>query len=347
MELRELGRTGLKVSALCLGTMTWGEQNSEAEGHAQMDYAFGEGINFFDTAELYPIAPRAATYGRTEEIIGTWLAARKCRDKIILATKVTGRSVMDWQRKDGSKCRLSRDQIFEAIEGSLRRLRTDYVDLYQLHWPDRPMRLFGGLEYEPHEGDAISFEETLGALGDLVKQGKVRHIGLSNETPWGVMTCLHLARTGGLPRVHSIQNAYNLLNRSYEIGLSEITAREQVSLLAYSPLGQGFLTGKYMHGALPAGSRKAVFEGRLRRYETPGAAAAIEKYVALARERGLDPGQMAIQFVTTRPFVTSNIFGATTMDQLKNVMASTKLDMSDDLLEQINAIHLVHSNPCP
>ncbi len=251
MEYRELGRTGLKVSALSLGTMTFGQQNSEAEGHEQMDYAVDCGINIFDAAELYPIPPKPETQGRTEEIIGTWLASRRARPKIMVATKAIGRTKMDWLRQGRVRGRQSREQLIEALDGSLKRLKTDYIDLYQLHWPDRPMRIFEGLDYVHLDGDAHPIEDILGVLGEFVREGKVRFVGLSNETPWGVMTFLKAAEILGLPRIVSIQNAYNLVNRSFETGLSEIFYREQVSLLAYSPLGQGYLSGKYEAGALP------------------------------------------------------------------------------------------------
>ena len=346
MEYRELGHSGIKVSALCLGTMTWGEQNSEAEGHEQMDYAVDQGINFFDTAELYPIPPRAKTQGRTEDIIGTWFEARKNRDKIILATKVIGRSSQTHFRKDGSRGEVSRAQIMEAVEGSLRRLRTDYIDLYQIHWPDRPIRIFGGLEYKPYEGDFHSIESTLEVLGELVQSGKVRFVGISNETAWGAMRFLFVADKTGGPRIVSIQNAYNLLNRSYEVGLSEVTHRENVGLLAYSPLAQGYLTGKYEGGAMPAGSRKVLFD-RLQRYETVNAAPATTRYLEIAKKYGLNPAQMAIQFVTTRPFVTSNIIGATSMDQLKLDISSFDVHLSEEVLREIEDTQLIYSNPCP
>ena len=252
MEYRELGRSGVKVSAICLGTMTFGEQNTEADGHAQMDYALDRGITMFDAAEIYPVPPKPETQGRTEAIIGSWLSSRKARDKVLLATKAIGRTKMNWLRKDGSPGRQSRAQLIEALHGSLKRLNTDHIDLYQLHWPDRPMRIFEGLDYVHKEGESHSIEDILGVLGDFVKQGKVRFVGLSNETPWGVMSFLKAAENLSLPRIVSIQNAYNLVNRSFETGLAEIFYREQVSLLAYSPLGQGYLTGKYEGGALPA-----------------------------------------------------------------------------------------------
>ena len=346
METRTLGRSGLQVSVICLGTMTWGEQNTEDEGHAQMDMALDRGVNFFDTAELYAIPPRKETYGRTEEIIGTWFASRKTRDKVILATKVVGRSQNTWYRTGDRTADLSREQIFEAVEGSLRRLQTDYIDLYQLHWPDRPLQLFQGHEYVHMEGPSVPIEETLGALGELVEQGKIRHVGVSNETAWGTMQCLRASEMHNLPRIVSIQNAYNLVNRIYEVDLSEIAHREHVGLLAYSPLAQGYLTGKYEDGARPAGARRTLF-GRMGRYESPQGQAAVSAYVRLARDHGLDPAQMALQFVNTRPFVTSNIIGATTLEQLETDLDSVNISLSDGLLEEIENLQRTYTNPCP
>jgi len=346
MQYRELGRTGVKVSRLCLGTMTFGEQNTEAEGHAQMDYAADCGINIFDASEIYPIPPKPETQGRTEAIIGTWLAARKNRDKMMVATKVAGRGKMSWTRKDGSPTRQSPAQIMEAVEASLARLKTDYIDLYQLHWPDRPMRIFESLDYLHLAGDTHPIHEILGVLGRLVHDGKIRFVGLSNETPWGVMSFLKASEQHGLPRPVSVQNAYNLVNRSFETGLSEIFYREQMSLLAYSPLGQGYLTGKYEGGALPPRSRKTLFD-RLGRYESGNGPRAISAYVALARRHGLDPAAMAIAFAASRPFVTSAIIGATTLEQLKTDIAAADLKLSDAVLEDIEQIHLDYPNPCP
>jgi aryl-alcohol dehydrogenase-like predicted oxidoreductase len=347
MEYRELGRTGVKVSALTLGTMTFGEQNTEAEGHAQMDYARERGIYLFDAAEIYPIPPKPETQGRTEEIIGTWLAGRKNRDQVLIATKVAGRSSkINWLRGETMLSRQSVAQINEAVDKSRARLKTDYIDLYQLHWPDRPMRIFEGLEYERLPGDSHAIHAILETLGALVRDGKVRFIGLSNETPWGVMSFLKLAEMHGLPRIVSVQNAFNLVNRSYEIGLSEITYEEQVSLLAYSPLGQGYLTGKYENGALPPKSRKTLFD-RLGRYEKSNGPRAITAYVALAKKHGLDPAQMAISYAVSRPFVTSAIIGATTMDQLKSDIDAAELKLSGQVLEDIDQIHLDYPNPCP
>jgi aryl-alcohol dehydrogenase-like predicted oxidoreductase len=346
MEYRELGRSGVKVSAICLGTMTFGEQNSESDGHAQMDYALDRGITIFDAAEIYPVPPKPETQGRTESIIGSWLASRKARDKVMVATKVIGRTKMNWLRKDGSPGRQSRAQILEAVEGSLKRLNTDHIDLYQLHWPDRPMRIFECLDYVHKEGDSHSIEDILGVLGDLVRQGKIRFAGLSNETPWGVMSFLKAAENLSLPRIVSIQNAYNLVNRSFETGLAEIFYREQVSLLAYSPLGQGYLTGKYEGGALPEGSRKTLFN-RLGRYEMGNGPRAISAYVALAQTHGLDPAQMALAFAASRPFVTSTIIGATTLAQLETDIAGCLLRLSDALIQDIEQLHLTYPNPCP
>ncbi len=349
METRKLGRTGLDVSLVCLGTMTFGEQNTEAEGHAQMDRARDAGVNFLDAAELYPIPPKPETQGRTEEIVGTWLKARGNRTETIVATKAVGRTVMDWFRKDGGTGDLSRGQLREALEGSLRRLQTDYIDLYQLHWPDRGVTQFGSnpvIYKAPEPAEEIAIEETLDALGDFVREGKVRHVGLSNESSWGVMRFLGAAERSGGPRVASIQNAYSLVNRTFEVNLAEVAMREDVGLLAYSPLAQGYLTGKYRDGALPEGSRKKLFD-RLQRYETPGATAAIDAYVDLAGEIGWSPAQLALKFVATRPFVTSVIIGATSLGQLEQDLAAFERPWSEEIEGKVDAIHLVRSNPCP
>ncbi|MEM7191526.1 MAG: NADP(H)-dependent aldo-keto reductase [Pseudomonadota bacterium] len=347
MEYRELGRTGVKVSAITLGTMTWGEQNTEDEGHAQMDYALDQGINLFDAAEMYPIPPKAATAGATEEIIGTWLASRKARDKVMIASKVSGRSsAIDWLRDEPMLTRQTPAQMREAIDKSLQRLNTDYLDLYQLHWPDRPIRVFEGLEFHRFDDDAHNIHEILEVLGEFVTSGKVRFIGLSNETPWGVMTFLKLAEQHGLPRVVSIQNAFSLVNRAFEVGLSEVAYEEQVGLLGYSPLGQGYLSGKYENGALPEGARKTLFN-RLGRYEYGNGPKAISAYVALAQRHGLDPSQMAISYALSRPFMTSVIIGATTMAQLKTDIDAQALTLSEAVLEEIDQIHLDYPNPCP
>jgi aryl-alcohol dehydrogenase-like predicted oxidoreductase len=351
MEKRKLGTTGLDVSLICLGTMTYGEQNSDAEGHGQMDRAADAGVNFFDTAELYAIPPKPETQGRTEEIIGSWFQARKTRADIILATKVVGRSGMTWFRDDRSQSRLNRAQMTEALDKSLKRLNTDYIDLYQIHFPERPVPWgstptnFRSIAYKSAD-DETSIAEQLEVLDGFVKSGKVRWIGLSNESPWGTMKFLAESERLGLARVQSVQNAYNLVNRTYETGSAEITMREKMSLLAYSPLAQGYLTAKYRNGALPAGARKTLFN-RLQRYEMPGADVAYEAYFALAEEIGISPTTLALAFVHSRSFVTSNIIGATTMAQLDECLASADVTLSQDVLAKIDAIHQLHMNPCP
>jgi aryl-alcohol dehydrogenase-like predicted oxidoreductase len=346
MQQRPLGRTDIRVSALCLGTMTYGEQNTEREAHAQLDRALAAGINFIDTAELYPVPPRAETQGQTERFIGTWLASRRCRDRVVLATKVAGPG--DWiaYLREG-QARLDRRNIEAAVEASLRRLQTDYVDLYQLHWPDRETNFFGKLGYRYVADDhSVPLLETLQILADLVRAGKIRHIGVSNETPWGLMTLLHLAEREGLPRPVSIQNPYSLLNRTFDIGLAEVAMRERCGLLAYSPLAFGVLSGKYLGGARPAGARLTLFQ-RFDRYSNPESDRATAEYVDLARDCGLDPAQMALAWVTSQPFVTSTIIGATTMAQLETNLASIDLELSDEVTASIEAIHTRQPNPGP
>lgn len=344
MLYRTLGRTDIDVSLICLGTMTFGEQNSEVEAHAQLDYAVDQGINFIDTAEMYPVPPRAETQGRTEQYIGSWLKRRGRRDDLILATKVAGPG--DWLAYLRGGPQLTRPQMEDALNASLARLNTDYVDLYQIHWPARSTNFFGKLGYEhvPDE-DATPIQETLEALEAFVAQGKVRYVGVSNETPWGVMEYLRLAERYSLPRIVSVQNPYNLLNRSFEVGLAEVAHREDVGLLAYSPLGFGRLTGKYLHGN-PPGARLTLFE-RFSRYSNAQGLAATERYVALARAHGLSPAQMALAYVNSRPFLTSNIIGATSMEQLKEDIGSIEVALSDELLAEIERIHTERPNPCP
>ncbi|ASP36959.1 NADP(H)-dependent aldo-keto reductase [Labrenzia sp. VG12] len=350
MEQRRLGRTDIEVSALCLGTMTFGEQNSEVEGHAQMDYALEKGINFFDAAELYPIPPKKETQGRTERIIGSWFKKTGHRDKIVMATKVVGRTDMDWFRDTGEKGQLTRAQIEFAVDRSLKNLETDYIDLYQIHWPDRNVSGFGSnptrwLDVDPAESEN-SIQSTLEILGDIVKSGKVRHIGLSNESSWGTMRYVTASELYDVPRVVSIQNAYSLVNRTFETGLAEVARREDVGLLAYSALAQGYLTGKYRDGALPHGARKTLFN-RLQRYEHPRTLAAVDAYLDLAKEAGLDPSQMALAFAMSRSFMTSVILGATRMDQLETDIAAADLNLSSDVLEKIDALHQEFGNPAP
>jgi aryl-alcohol dehydrogenase-like predicted oxidoreductase len=345
LQYRKLNGTDIDVSLICLGTMTWGSQNSEAEGHEQLDYAVGQGVNFIDTAEIYPTTPSTPeNRGRTEEIIGTWLKKRGRRDDIILASKVAG----PIGQGPGTGKRLDPKSISEAIEGSLRRLQTDYVDLYQVHWPDRSANFFGrrGLTELGDDPASVPIEETLGALGELIQAGKVRHIGVSNETPWGLNRYLRLAETKTLPRVATVQNAYNLLNRLYEVGLAEIGLREDVGLLAYSPLASGVLTGKYLRGVVPPGSRFAVAR-QFTRYEKEAQPVATGRYVALAHEHGLDPAQMALAFVNSRPFVTANIIGATSMEQLRTDIASVDVTLSAEVLTAIDDIQALIPDPCP
>jgi aryl-alcohol dehydrogenase-like predicted oxidoreductase len=346
MQTRPLGRTGLNVPLICLGTMTFGEQNSQEDGFAQMDYALGRGIDFFDTAELYAIPPRAETYGATEVIIGNWMKARGNRNKITLASKVAGRSPMNWAREGGVGPRVNKANIDEAVQKSLKRLQTDHIDLYQIHWPDRRVNLFGGWTYKDYKQDFHEFAEILEALDVWVKKGAIRHIGVSNETPWGVMRFVEEAVRGGLPRIATIQNAYNLLNRVFEYGLAEIAMRENVGLLAYSPLAQGYLTGKYLDGARPAGARSTLFE-RGQRYEGPGADRAIRAYLDLAAAHGLSPSQLALRFCAQREFMTSVIIGATTMEQLTHDIDAFDAPWSDELEAAVTAIHSSVPNPCP
>ena len=345
MEYRRLGRSDIEVSLICLGSMTWGEQNSEAEGFAQMDFAVERGINFIDTAEMYAAPPRRETCGRSEEIIGNWLAARGGRDKIVLATKVNGPSGgLDYIR--GGRTRLNRHHIAEAIEGSLRRLKTDYVDLYQLHWPDRPIKAFGQLGYEHSEGEETPPEDTLEVLAELVRAGKVRSIGLSNETPWGVMRFLALAEAGRGPRMVSVQNPYSLLNRGFEARLAEVALREDCGLLAYAPVAAGALTGKYLNDRRPEGARMTLFPDN-RRYFGAQGQAATAAYVDLARKHGLDPAQMALAYVLSQPFLTSAIIGATSLAQLENSLAAKNLILSQEVLNAIESIHKIYTYPCP
>ena len=352
VRVRELGSSGVKVSAICLGTMTFGDQTPESDAFEQMDLALERGVTFFDTAEMYASPPKAETQGETERVIGRWLKRSSARDRIVLASKVAGRTRdMLWIRpeahRDDGQVRLTKKQIDYALEQSLRRLGTDYIDLYQTHWPDRLYRGFGFQFYRDYKEDFVAFEETLEALARQVEKGTIRAIGVSNESPWGVMRYLAAAEKHGWPRIASIQNAYNLVNRRFETGgLAEIALREKVGLLAYSPLAQGCLTGKYLGGALPAGARKTLYN-RLQRYEGPGAEQAIAAYVDLAKQLGVTPVQLALKFADTRPWTTATIIGASNVHQLKEDLAAFEIGWSEEMETRVNAIQTAHPDPCP
>jgi aryl-alcohol dehydrogenase-like predicted oxidoreductase len=348
MEYRKLGRSDLKLSLLSMGTMMYGSQIGEAHSLKLMDAAFERGINFYDTAEMYSVPSKPETQGNSERILGNWLKTRGLRDRIILATKVVGRSKSPWFRKDQGTARLTEAQIIEALEGSLSRLQVDVVDLYQIHWPDRAVPVFGrDLEGYQHYGDDFArFEDTLAVLQKLQIQGKIRHFGLSNETPYGVMRFLAESEKLGLPRVQGVQNAYNLVNRYFEYGLAEIALQEEVGLIAYSPLGQGVLSGKYLNGATPKGSR-ADLSHRPTRYDTPSGAAAIAAYVQVAKNFGVDASEMALKFVATRPWVATVLFGASNLAQLESGFKALDLGLTPELEAAINAVHARIPNPCP
>jgi len=349
MEFRPLGRTDLKVTSVCLGTMTWGQQNTETEAHEQLSYATDErGINFIDTAEMYPVPGDPKTQGRTESYIGTWLKARGKRDDLVIASKITGRSQMVWCRDEKIEPRHTRAQIDEAVEKSLRRLQTDYIDLYQLHWPDRLIPGFGFHAYYDYDTEDMEpLEEILESLNRHVEKGNIRHIGVSNEYPWAVMKFLSIAEARGWPRMVSNQCVYSLVSRRFDYSAAEIAMREQVGLLAYSPLAQGYLTGKYEGGNVPADSRKALFGGFLGRYEGPGGAEAIQDCLQTARDLGLTPTQFALKFVETREFVTSNIIGATTMAQLKENIDAHDIEWTSEMEKESRRIQKIHRSPCP
>lgn len=345
MQTRKLGNTDIDVSLICLGTMTWGEQNTESEAFEQLDYATEAGVNFIDAAEMYPVPPRAETQGLTEQYLGNWLARRGRREDLVIASKVAGPGNGLTYLRNGP--RLTREHIREACETSLKRLQTDYIDLYQVHWPDRSTNFFGQLGYQPNPEESLTpIEETLEALDELVREGKIRQIGLSNETPWGTMEYLRLAREKGWPRAVSIQNPYNLLNRSFEVGMAEIAHREQAGLLAYSPLAFGMLSGKYLGESWPEKGRLTLFE-RFKRYSNSRGMAATRAYVELAREHGLSPVELALAYVNSRSFVTSNIVGATTMAQLKENIGSAAITLDREVLDAIEALHTEFTYPCP
>ena len=345
MKFRKLGTTDIDVSLICLGTMTWGTQNTEKDAFEQMDYAVSQGINFFDTAEIYSVPPTSDSYGKTEVMIGNWFEKRKNRDKIILASKVAGPGC-DWIRGGGNN--FDEKKIGEAIDGSLKRLKTDYIDLYQLHWPERSTNFFGRRDYlfNNKEGNWNSFESILEALKKYIKSGKIRYIGMSNETPYGLSRYLEISKNKNAPRMMSVQNPYNLVNRTYEIGMSEISIREKCGLLVYYPLAAGGLSGKYRNGKMPDDSRMALFKG-WERHLNPLAMKAYDEYFKLAKNLNLTMVQLAQSFVNSRPFVTSNIIGATTMDQLKENVESINIDFTDDMMERVNEIHNNNPNPSP
>ena len=343
MKFKKLGNTDLDVSLICLGTMTWGTQNTEKEAYEQMDYSLDKGINFFDTAELYSVPPTAESYGKTEKIIGNWFEKRKNREKIILASKIAGPGC-DWIR--GGKNSFNEKDMGEAINGSLKRLKTDYIDLYQLHWPERSTNCFGRRDFvfREDEREWNEFEAILESLNKFIKSGKIRYIGMSNETPYGLSKYLEISKNKNLPRMMSVQNPYSLVNRTYEIGMSEISIREKCGLLVYYPLAAGALSGKYRNGKMPRNSRLSLFKG-WERMINPLAMKAYDKYYELAKEYNMTMVQLAQAFVNSRPFVTSNIIGATTMQQLRENVGSIDVELNDEILDKINIIH--NNNPSP
>ena len=345
MNFKKLGNTDLDVSTICLGTMTWGEQNTKKDAFDQMDYALDNDVNFWDTAEIYAIQPKESTYGKTEEIIGDWFAKTKKRDKVILATKISGPGP-SWIRGGGNQ--YDEKNLNEAVNNSLKRLKTDYIDLYQLHWPERKTNFFGRLGYEHKDSnDWNKFEDILNALDKIIKTGKIRYIGLSNETAWGLSKFLEISKLKKLPRMMSVQNPYSLLNRSYEVGLAEISVREKSGLLAYSPLAFGYLTGKYRNGELPKNSRMQLFGDKFSRYKTENGLVAIEKYFKIADRYNLDLSQLSLKFCELQPFITSVIIGATTMEQLKTDIESVNINLNSEIIDEINEVQKIYPNPCP
>ena len=345
MNFKKLGNTDLKVSTICLGTMTWGEQNNQKDAFEQMDYALDCGVNFFDAAEIYPSPCKEETYGETERIIGNWFNQNKNREKIILASKIAGPG-LSWIRNGGQN--FSEQKIKKALEDSLQRLQTDYIDLYQLHWPERKTIFFGRLNYEHKEENSWNdFEKILIALEKFIKQGKIRYIGLSNETPWGLLKFLEVSKIKKFPRIMTVQNPYSLLCRTYEVGLSEISIREKSGLLAYSPLAGGYLTGKYRNNNLPEKSRQKLFAEYYTRYSKPNVSPVIEKYYNIAKKFDLNFAQMSIKFCEIQKFLTSVIIGATTMEQLKINIESVSVNLKDEILKEINDVQIKYSNPCP
>ncbi len=344
MKYKNLGNTELKVSTICLGTMTWGEQNTQNEAFEQMNYALDQGVNFWDTAELYAVPPRKETYGDTEEIIGNWFEKTKKRNDVILATKVAG-PARDYLRNGENS--FVGTNLESALNNSLKRLKTDYVDLYQLHWPERKVNNFGRLGYVHQENNWNQFEDVLEELNKYINQGKIRYIGLSNETPWGTMSFLKLSKDKNLPRMMSIQNPYSLLNRSYEVGLAEVSIREEIGCLSYSPLASGYLSGKYRNKKFPKGSRMERDFDFWTRYRKPNTEEAVELYYNISKKHNLDMSQMSIKFCEIQDFMTSVIIGATTMEQLKRNIESVNVNLSDDVIKEINHVQKIYPNPCP
>ena len=344
MNYKKLGNTDLDVSTICLGTMTWGEQNTQEQAFEQMDFALSNGVNFWDTAELYAVPPRKETYGDTEEIIGNWFEKTKKRKEVILATKVAG-PARDYLRNGENS--FTGPNLESALNNSLKRLRTDYIDLYQLHWPERNVNNFGRLGYVHKENDWNKFEDVLGELDKYIKAGKIRYVGLSNETPWGALNYLQLSKDKNLPRMMSIQNPYSLLNRSYEVGLAEVSIREKIGCLAYSPLASGYLTGKYRNKNFPKGSRMERDFDFWTRYRKPNTEAAVELYFKICEKHNLNMTQMSIKFCEIQEFMTSVIIGATTMEQLKSDIESVNVKLSNDVIEEINQVQTIYPNPCP
>ena len=345
MRYKKLGHTDIDVSLICLGTMTWGEQNTEADGHEQMDYAVDQGINFFDTAEMYSVPVRPETQGSTERIIGSWFEKTGKRKDIILASKIAGPSAFSTHVRTDKD--YSKRTIDEAISGSLKRLKTDYIDVYQLHWPARRTNFFGQRSYRHKEGWEDNFLEILEAMDDQIKRGRIRYFGISNETPWGLMQFLNLAEKHGLPRCVSVQNPYSLVNRLYEVGLSEMSVRTQVGLLAYSPLAFGLLSGKFHDGRGDDNCRFIKYRKALPRYTGENTFKAVGKYAEIAKKHDLTPAHMALAYVNNQPFVTSNIIGATSMEQLKENISSVDVTLSKECIQDINAIHESIPNPAP
>ena len=345
MNYKKLGNTDIDVSTICLGTMTWGEQNTQDEGFEQMDYALAQGVNFWDTAEIYSVPPKQETFGSTETIIGNWFEKNKKRDKVILASKVCG-PMREYVRGGGNQ--FGQKNITEALEESLKRLKTDYIDLYQLHWPERKTNFFGQLGYE-HNDDSewTKFEDILGNLKKFIDQGKIRHVGLSNETAWGLSKFLEISKNENLPRMLSVQNPYNLLNRTYEIGLAEMSIREQAGLLAYSPLACGYLSGKYRNNQMPKNSRIERNGDFWTRYQKPNMSIAVDSYFEISAKYNLDMPQMSLKFIEIQPFVTSVIIGATTMEQLKTNVESVNVNLTDEIIKEINQVQAIYPNPCP